>query len=215
MDIQKTDINTMDIYNTLVTTDNGNITEYDIQECIDRYIDTLKDPNDIYNNKTMSFNGLLRFIYNTKLKHIVKHSNDHDYNYPVLDSIFTSIYLPLCYKFNHVPSVSNYCNHLINIYISNIYDIRTGLYRPDYTAKVNPITRSYITKWDEMCDTDLVDYIVHTNSIGGIFRAKTKGFREEQPIKLEISVQAPTLDTKQLDRIANTETPILPDNTPE
>lgn len=205
--------NNIDIYNTLVTSEKGSISEYDINQCIEEYKQRLLNPDDLYNNKSMCFNGLLRYIYTTRLKSILP--NKPPYDYKLYDDIFNNIYIPLSMMFNRVVSVSTFCNHLISLYIENVYDIRTGLYRPEYTSKVNPIIRSYIAKWDEVCNTELVDYVVHNNSIGGMFRLKTKGFREEQPIKLEISVQAPTLDTKQLDRIANTETPILPDNMPE
>ena len=113
---------------------------------------------------------------------------------------------------NRVPNVNTFCNHLINIYIDSIYDIRTGSFRPDFKYKVNPNIQSLIAKWDEICNTELVDYVVHTNSIGGMFRMKTKGFREEQPIKLEISVQAPSLDTKQISTGIQNDVPLLPNN---
>ena len=199
----------IDIYNTLVTSDRGTITEYDIQECIDRYSNTLHNPEELYNNKSMLFNGLLRYIYTHKIRYVLPETLQHDYK--LLDSIFINIYIPLTMYFNRVPSVNTFCNHLINIYIDDIYDTRTGTHRPSHNSKVNPITRAYIAKWDELCNTELIDYIVHTSSIGGIFRAKTKGFREEQTIKLEVSQDAPTLDTKQIDSIVNTELPELPE----
>lgn len=210
MDEQK---NNIDIYNTLVTSEKGSISEYDIEQCINSYLDTLSEPNEIYNNRNMLFNGLLHYIYNNKIKYILPNAYNNDY--ALLDIIFMRIYLPLCYKYSRVPSIMNFACHLVNeVSITTLYDIKTGSYHAD-GSKVNINAYTFINKWESYCNSDLVDYIVHTNSIGGIFRAKTKGFREEQPIKLEISVQAPTLDTKQLDRIANTETPILPDNMPE
>ena len=210
MDEQK---NNIDIYNTLVTSEKGSISEYDIENAIEEYKSKLHEPNDIYNQRSNAFNGLLRHIYSRCIKRILPNTHNHDYK--LFDTIFNNIYIPLCMYCNRVPNVNTFCNHLINIYIDSIYDIRTGSFRPDYKYKVNPEIQSLITKWDEICNSELTDYVVHTSSIGGMFRLKTKGFREEQPIKLEISVQAPTMDTKQISSIVNSDMPILPDNLPE
>ena len=203
----------IDIYNSLVTTERGNVTEYDIEQAIEEYTHKLPNPELLY-TKAITFEGLVRYIYNHCISNIMPNTNNR-YNYNALDNVFNNIYIPLCMYCNRVPNVNTFCNHLINIYIDSIYDIRTGSFRPDFKYKVNPNIQSLIAKWDEICNGELTDYVVHTSSIGGMFRMKTKGFREEQPIKLEISVQAPTMDTKQLDSIANAETPILPDNMPE
>ena len=197
------------VINVLVKSERGFLTELDIQNSIEAYKDTLIDPDELFNNKSFRFNGLLRYIHSHNIKSILP--NTRRYNYELLDNIFCNIYIPLCYIYNHVPSVSNFICHLIQSDINNIYDIKTGTYR-SYGSKVNPELQRFVLKWDSICDSDLVDYITHTNSIGGIFRAKTKGFQEQQSIKLEIDVQAPTLDTKQISTGLQSDLPMLPND---
>ena len=52
---------------------------------------------------------------------------------------------------------------------------------------------------------------MHTSSIGGIFRAKTKGFRENDTIKIELR-DNPVLDLKQIQTAIDIDIPVLPNN---
>ena len=197
------------IENILINNQQGIITEQDIKKSIDNYSLSLPDPSELYNSKNFLFTGLLRYIYKHNIKYIVPDSIRYDYE--LYNNIFFSIYLPLCYKFNRVPSINNFCNHLLNIDISYIYDLKTGSYRNEQGTKVNINTLSIIRKWDEKCNGDLSDYIVHTSSIGGIFRAKTKGFRENDTIKIELR-DNPVLDLKQIQSAIDIDIPVLPNN---
>ena len=197
------------IENVLINNDQGIITEKDIEKSIENYSLSLKDPNDLYNPKNMLFNGLLRYIYNHNIKYIIPDTKENDYE--LLDKIFRIIYLPLCYRYSRVPSINNFCNHLLNKDIQYLYDVKSGTYRDVYKSKVNINHSIILQKWDEICNGDLSDYIVHTSSIGGIFRAKTKGFRENDTIKVELT-NTPVLDLKQIQSAIDIDIPVLPNN---
>ena len=66
--------------------------------------------------------------------------------------------------------------------------------------------------YDSACNSDLIDFIVQTSSIGGIFRAKTKGFREEQTIRIDTVTASPMLNTSQINTLLQSDLPTLPTN---
>ena len=198
-----------EIENVLINNECGIITEKDIEKSINEYSLSLQDPNELYNSKNMLFNGLLRYIYKHNIQYIIPDTYSNDYM--LFDNIFYSIYLPLCYKYNRVPSINSFANHLLNKHISYIYDLKTGSYRDISGSKVNINVLTIIKNWEEICNGDLSDYIVHTSSIGGIFRAKTKGFRENDTIKIELR-DNPVLDLKQIQTAIDIDIPVLPNN---
>ena len=175
------------------------ITQSDIQRTIDIYINGLRDPESIYNNKPMIFNGLLEAIYRKNIKYILPNTYNNDYE--LLDSIFINIYINLCYTFSYIPSVLIFCNHLVKIDISNKYNIKTGFYR-DSDAKVNNNIRLICKKWESMCNSDLFANIAHNNSVGCIFIAKVKGYTDQPQQTPQINVTVtPSLDEKMLEAI--------------
>ena len=195
----------------LVSCEAGIITSSDIQKSINEYLERLHDPNDIYGNKPMIFNGLLEFIYVRNLQRIF--SVDRYNDYMLLDTIFNRIYLNLCYSFSYVPMVTVFCNHLIHLDIANIYTIKDGLRvnnnsNREYNNKLNLL----ISKWISVCDSDLFTHIAHTGSIGGMFLAKVKGYSDQPQQSITIALETPRIDEKQLTRLAATPAPQLPDN---
>ena len=197
----------------LVSCEAGIITSSDIQKSINEYLERLHDPNDIYGNKPMIFNGLLEFIYVRNLQRIF--SVDRYNDYMLLDTIFNRIYLNLCYSFSYVPMVTVFCNHLIHLDIANIYTIKDGLRvnnnsNREYNNKLNLL----ISKWLSVCDSDLFTHIAHTGSIGGMFLAKVKGYSDQPQQSITIALETPRIDEKQLTRLAATPAPQLPDNMP-
>ena len=197
----------------LVSCEAGIITSSDIQRSINEYLAKLHDPNDIYCNKPMIFNGLLEHIFTKNIKHIIPNSNF--INYELLDDIFNRIYLNLCYSFSYVPMVTIFCNHLIHLDIANIYTIKDGLRvnnnsNREYNNKLNLL----ISKWLSVCDSDLFTHIAHTGSIGGMFLAKVKGYSDQPQQSITIALETPRIDEKQLARLAVTPAPQLPDNMP-
>lgn len=197
----------------LVSCEAGIITSSDIQKSINEYLEKLHDPNDIYCNKPMLFNGLLEYIYVRNLQRIF--SVDRYNDYMLLDTIFNRIYLNLCYSFSYVPMVTIFCNHLIHLDIANIYTIKDGLRvnnnsNREYNNKLNLL----IAKWLSVCDSDLFTHIAHTGSIGGMFLAKVKGYSDQPQQQINIAIETPRIDEKQLARLAVTPAPQLPDNMP-
>lgn len=197
----------------LVSCEAGIITSSDIQKSINEYLSKLHDPNDIYCNKPMLFNGLLEYIYVRNLQRIFSVERYNDYM--LLDTIFNRIYLNLCYSFSYVPMVTVFCNHLIHLDIANIYTIKDGLRvnnnsNREYNNKLNLL----ISKWLSVCDSDLFTHIAHTGSIGGMFLAKVKGYSDQPQQSITIALETPRIDEKQLTRLATTPAPQLPDNMP-
>ena len=179
------------------------ITRSEIENSIYRYTSTLHEPNDIYNNKPMLFNGLLEYIYRHNIRYILP-SNTIRYDYELLDNIFINIYINLCYTFSYVPMVTIFCNHLVHIDITYIYNIKDGIRLMD-NIKVNPNIVRYIQKWISICNSDLFTHIAQTNSIGSIFVAKVKGFSDQpQQISVNINADTPKLDLKQISQAAKT-----------
>ena len=184
------------------------ITQSDIQRTIDIYINGLRDPESIYNNKPMIFNGLLEAIYRRNIKYILP--NTYNLDYELLDSIFINIYINLCYMFSYIPSVLSFCNHLVKIEVSGIYTIQSGFYRPD-GSKINNRFIEICKKWESFCTSDLFDNIAHNNSVGCIFIAKVKGYTDQPQPAPQIQVNiTPAIDEKQLQALTGGSAPIAP-----
>lgn len=196
---------------TLITCNSGVITNTQIEKIITEYESSLRDPALLETGKNIGlFNGLLRAINNSLIKPLFK-DNKGRIDYELMDSIFSYIYIPLCYKYSHIPSIHNFLYHLIPIDISYAYDIKNGIDRHSGN-KLNSSNTDLFIKWDRICDSDLLDYIVHTSSIGGIFRAKTKGYREEQTVYLSPVQNMAKIGEKELQEVAEKEdAPTLPD----
>lgn len=198
------------IDDVLIDCERGVLTVSDIQNTIDEYLDSLRNPDDIYSNKPMIFNGLLELIYRRNIKRVLPNTYNNDYE--LLDDIFRNIYLYLCYMFNYVPNISTFCNHLVHIDISNCYNINNGFYRKD-GSKVNNNTYSIYKNWEQICNGDLFGHIAQTGSVGGIFVAKVKGFSDQPQPGPQITVNlAPGIEEKQLARLAASVVPGLPES---
>ena len=208
--------NNIEMDEILVSTNNGLVTTNDIQRSIDEYLSKLPDPESIYKNKPMLFNGLLEYIYT---KNLQKLFSDNRYNdYELIDVIFYRVYINLCYMFSYVPMITTFINHMVHIDISNVYSIRDGV-RYNNIQSSNDVYNSrlyaYVTKWISVCDGDLFSHIAHTGSVGGMFVAKVKGYSDQPQTMANISISlTPRIDEKQLVQIASAAVPELPDNMP-
>ena len=181
------------------------ITSGDLESVINRYLSTLINPADIYKNNRL-FNGMLLYIYKHLIIYILPNSYNNDYE--LFDSIFNNIYIPLCYLYNHIPTVSNFCI-LIHIDYNQFYDIKSGTHIDG--SKVNNNTHRIIQKWISICNSELLDNIIHNNSIGSMFLAKVHGFREDNITNVNITVNTPQISESQLNSIAKSGLPMLPD----
>ena len=183
------------------------ITQSDIQRTIDIYINGLRDPESIYNNKPMLFMGLLEAIYRRNIKYILPDSYNNDYE--LLDSIFINIYINLCYSFGYIPSCSTFLIHLVHVSTINLFSIKTGFYRDN--SKVNNNTYSILKKWESLSNSDLFNNVAHTGSIGGMFVLKVKGFSDQPQQQPQIQVNiTPAIDEKQLAALTGGAAPIAP-----
>lgn len=182
------------------------VTNYDLGLCIDNYLSTLPFPDEIYKNHKL-FNGLLLYIYNHVIKSLIPETYNNDYE--LLDNIFCDIYIPLCYRFGHIPTISNSCI-LTGLQFSYVYDIKTGLYKDGST--VNNKSKYIIQKWIDICNSELIDEIIHRNSIGAMFLAKVHGFREDNQSQITINVNVPQISEKQLSSLASGMIPEMPNS---
>ena len=182
------------------------ITEYELEKYINQYIQTLNNPDDIYKNHK-TFNGLLLYLYNHMIKYVLPNSYANDYE--LLDNIFMNIYKPLCYRYSHIMSINNFCI-LINLNYAYFYDLKSGTYVNG--SIVNNKHKDIIEKWINICNSELMEEITHRNSIGSMFLAKVHGFREDNTTNINITVNTPMINEKQLQNIAAAAVPELPDS---
>ena len=166
-----------------------------IDSYVDEYISSLPDESIVY--KSMGFNGLLYYIYKHCIIHVI--DNDSFYNdYDLLDRIFFDIYLPLCYRFNIVPSVIGYCT-FVHIDNRNISDIKQGVYRKD-GSRVKPESQRTVQRWYDAIETSLLYKATNENGIGSIFALKANYNYNDQP-KQVIAIENNT-DDKTVDELA-------------
>lgn len=181
-----------------VNDDKGNEVELYLSKLdiyVDEYISTLTDPENIYN--TMCFSGLLLYIYNHIVKHILPNTYNNDYN--LLNTVFYDIYLPLCYRFNKAPTIIQFCSELTRISNSNLQDIKNGFYRRD-GSKVNIDTQLIVKNWYAVCESGLASRASNDNSIGSMFVLKSKYLWNDQP-KQTIAIENNT-DDKTVEELA-------------
>ena len=91
---------------------------------------------------------------------------------------------------------------MVNIDYSLFYDIKNGEYRST-NDNVSLNTSQIIKKWINICNGELIDNVMHTGNVGGIFVAKTRGFTDTPQTAPQITVNlTPNIDAKQLTAIA-------------
>ena len=197
MDIRKTDT---EIDEILIDCDVGIVTKKDIEISVKAYTDSLHNPDDIYNNKPMIFNGLLEYIYRHNIKRLIP-ENCYSYDWDLLNDIFINIYINLCYTFGYIPMVSTFILHLVHANISYAYTIKSGI-RCDGSKVTSKVT-NYLKIWSEYSDSDLFNHIAQNNSVGGMFVAKVRGYSDTpSPSPAMVVNLTPNIDEKQLKSIA-------------
>lgn len=170
----------------LIKSDKDDIIIYnsDISMLEDEYIESLYNPEMIF--KVSVFNGLLGLIHERLLKNIVK-SQSYNINYNICDEIFYKIYIPLCNKYNIIPSVINFTSIVLRIDNTLITDIRNGIYRSDGSS-VNKYTIQLVKNWFNVCESAYVQSVSNNNSIGCMFLLKSLyKYSDNNPIQVEIA----------------------------
>lgn len=189
--------------NTEQAQDGQEIYTHKIKSLADEYINTLDNPEDIYNNNTL-FNGLVKYIYNNYFKY-----NPIDYaDIEYIDSIW-DIYTSLCYKYNKYPTIIEFCL-MINInretvtswknentrnykyYTTDGQEIKDiagwKLNHPGekYRQELSTSHSNTVKKWLAECENNLFRGAAEGNKVGCIFALKANyGYTETAPVPVQ------------------------------
>lgn len=160
------------------------IYENDIDIIIEQYSNKIGSLDMLY--KPSVFSGLLEQIYKRILKNIIP--NNEQNNYRLLDDIFYSIYLPLCYRFNISPTIVQFCS-LCHISSSNITDVKNGVFRSNH-SKATILSNQIVKRWFDVVESGLLSKAVNESSIGSIFGLKALyGYRDNTTLTIEQGTQ--------------------------
>lgn len=121
--------------------------ENDIMILCDEYIDSLSDPDMLYNNKGC-FTGLIKYINRKLITNILDNKNRTANRYndiQLLDNLF-NIYCQLCYKYNNNPTILEY-SLFIGISRDTITDWKNGTNR-----NVTPEYIHTVKNWFQECE---------------------------------------------------------------
>lgn len=188
--------------NTDKAQDRTELYTHKIKELADEYLNTLDDPEQIYNPQTAIFNGMIKYIYNNCFKYIKLDYSDIDN----LDNIW-DIYTGLCYKYNKYPTIIEFCL-LINISRDTLWDWkkentrRYKYYTSDgveikdfitwknthpgarYTQELSTSHSDTVKKWLAECENALFRGAAEGNKVGCIFALKANyGYTETAPVQ--------------------------------
>lgn len=189
-----------------------------IKSLADDYINTLDNPEDIYNNNTL-FNGMIKYISLNYFKFNPIDYGDIEY----IDSIW-DIYTSLCYKYNKYPTIIEFCL-LINInretvtswknentrnykyYTTDGREIkdfpawRINHPNEDYRQELSTSHSNTVKKWLAECENNLFRGAAEGNKVGCIFALKANyGYTETAPVPVQ-NQQQRVLTADQLPRL--------------
>ena len=192
------------------------IYDSDIDLYTSEYIDNLSDETMIY--KTMIFNGLLQYIYVHVFKYKGNTTRYHnknstiDYSNTDIINHLIDIYISLCFKYNHIPSILGF-SVMTGIDNQTITSWLNGEYRQ--VKNDNVYTHSETAKrLKSICEHALLANATENNSIGSIFALKANYNYSDQP-KAEIPVSKPETITleevQQRYQLGNIDKPVYDD----
>jgi hypothetical protein len=167
----------------LVSKDDINIYDSDVDIACEMYLSKLKDPELLYKSSN-TFIGLLSYIRMTVLKPILTFTryDKNKYDYSLLDNIYNNIYVKLCSDYDKTPIIITFCEYLVDIdseYISRVY---TG------ALKASPAAVQTIKKWYSNSKGANLSKVVDNNSIGAMFNLKANhGMSDQKPQAVIVS----------------------------
>lgn len=172
--------------NTVVANDGSEIYTDDMFYYADEYINTLRNPDDIYTSNV--FTGLIKYI-----KRNVKFDKDIYEDIDVLNNIW-EVYTELVYKYNHKPTIEEF-SLLIGIHRDTIYSWMNGETRKDdYSVELGTSRSDTIKKWQDECRLGRYKSAASGN-VGGIFLCKAvDGMTDNAPVQVVIQEQHRTAD---------------------
>lgn len=172
-----------------------------ILELADEYINTLDNPDDIYNNKNNLFDGMIKYIY---LYYFKNNKVDYD-DVEELDNIW-DMYTFLCYKYNRNPIIIEFCG-MVNIHRDTLHSWKTGDTRgykyytkdgiqikdlpawkinhqgEEYRKKPSTSHSDIVKKWQAECEKVQYRGATERFSTGSIFVLKADyGYTETAPV---------------------------------
>lgn len=192
--------------NVILTYNNIELYQSEIDILCDEYIKTLHDESMIY--KSTVFSGMLNYIYLHKLKYIIPDTYNNDYK--LLDLIFDQVYINLCTRFNICPSIIQFAT-LCHFDNSVLTEIKSGTYRDG--SRVSADTYKTVKKWYAVCESMLLSKATNESSIGSIFALKANySYRDNDTPQL-IQVTSATQATPEqiAEKYRDTKQPELPD----
>lgn len=182
----------------------------------DQYIDTLRDPDSIYNSTGYTFTGMIKYIN----RHLFRDKKDvicADIN--ILNNIWEN-YVELVYKYNQKPVIEEYAL-LIGVSRDTIYSWMNGntrgiIYKDKdgnviddfftwsnshrgepYTSEPSSLRSDTIKKWQEECKLGRYKSAASGN-VGGIFLCKAvDGMVETAPVQIENPAQKQSIEEIQ------------------
>lgn len=216
--------------NTVKTEQGTEIYTDDMYVYADEYINTLRDPDSVYNSAGNTFTGMIKYIN----RHM-GFTKDIYADINILNNIW-EIYTELVYRYNQKPTMEEYAL-LIGASRDTIYSWLNGtsrgtIYRDKegnvindfftwqsghkgepYTQEPSTERADTIKKWQEECKLGRYKSAASGN-VGGIFLCKAvDGMVETAPVQLENTTQRQSIEEIQqryaLDQKSNIEKPLL------
>ena len=197
----------------VVQTKYGTIYPADVERVEYNYIQSLPDPDSIYNIN--AFIGLLFRLNREVVAPALKRPGDRapgckGYDIHAMDSIFYNVFIPLITKYRITPTIGlfMYLVGLTSAIIDNWKkNIDNTIYSDIKTSNLednsNYTKLTYYRKWSNYIEQWILGNVVNTNSIGGMFALKAVyGYSDAQTIRIEAQETRPAINAAQLDRIA-------------
>ena len=204
----------------LIETKYANIYPADIERVEENYIQSLPDPDSIYNIN--AFIGLLFRLNREVVAPALKRPGDiktgaKGYDINAMNEIFYHVFIPLISKYRITPTIGMFMyligidssvvdrwkkpsNTSIDIDNIDIYDSSNNC---NVSSKSNIDKYSIYRKWNNYIEQWILGNVTNTGSIGGMFHLKTVyGYTEAQTIRIEAQETRPAINAAQLDRIA-------------
>ena len=191
--------------NVICTYNGIEIYESDIRILCSEYESQFNDIEERI-KEPMFFTGLMIFISQRLFKKITESKYNNDYD--SLNEIFYRFFLPICVKYNRIPTLLNFCSMtgLSNSYLTSII---SGTYVSG--DKVNSKTCETCKKWKEECENALLDFTLYRNSVSGIFALKSAhGWRETAPEPPQLDQVTQSTPEQIQERYKDAKRPELP-----
>lgn len=156
----------------------------DLYITIDRFLSDYNIPEEML-YKSHTFISLLSYIHDNLLNKVITRNNGinrNGYDYSLLDTIHRTIFLPVCGKYNHMPTLLSF-SMLTGLSNETMSEVISGTYKDG--TKVNEENSQTAKKWKRISEAANYDEISKGN-VGAIFIGKASFGMTEAPQRLEI-----------------------------